>query len=534
MSQFNFTSLPTIIAGEIELIPNLTYLPPANSVPIGSVRVAQDSGVFYFNQPINGWVTIVVESIGTGVVTSVNGLTGTVVLTTSNITEGSNLYFTDARAQSAVVVQTITSGDTLHASSSNALFNALALKVPTSRNINTTSPLLGGGSLGSDLTLSIQQADATHNGYLSSVDWNTFNNKQTAGNYITALTSDVSATGPGSVAATVNSVGGSSAANIHSAELAANAATSSNTINTIVKRDGSGNFSAGTITANLTGNVTGTASGNVPNSRNVNTTAPLTGGGALSSDLTIAIPKADATHDGYLSSGDWSTFNTTSGSAITALTGDVTATGPGSVASTIAVGAVTDAKASLAVKPSADVVATTNQSVSGFPTIDGVTVAAGNVVLLTAQSTGSQNGPWVAASGAWTRPTWYPSGGTTQAFKNIRVAIKSGTVYQGSMWYQSVSAPITIDTTSTTWAISALAINSTTITAAVPISAGGTGQTTANSALNALLPTQSGNAGTFLTTDGSNTSWVAAYQNIDGGRPDTVYTALQTIQGGTP
>jgi len=37
-------------------------------------------------------------------------------------------------------------------------------------------------------------------------------------------------------------------------------ATSANTANTVVKRDASGNFAAGTITANLTGNVTGNAS----------------------------------------------------------------------------------------------------------------------------------------------------------------------------------------------------------------------------------------------------------------------------------
>jgi hypothetical protein len=39
-------------------------------------------------------------------------------------------------------------------------------------------------------------------------------------------------------------------------------ATSSNTVSKIVKRDGSGNFSAGTITAALTGNVTGNLTGN--------------------------------------------------------------------------------------------------------------------------------------------------------------------------------------------------------------------------------------------------------------------------------
>jgi hypothetical protein len=41
----------------------------------------------------------------------------------------------------------------------------------------------------------------------------------------------------------------------------------------------------------------------------------------------------------------------------------------------------------------------------------------------------------------------------------------------------------------------------------LPIAKGGTGQTTANTALNALLPTQAGNANDFLTTDGTNTNW---------------------------
>jgi hypothetical protein len=51
-------------------------------------------------------------------------------------------------------------------------------------------------------------------------------------------------------ATVVSAVGGVSAANVASGVNAANAATAANTPNTIVKRDGSGNFSAGTITAN--------------------------------------------------------------------------------------------------------------------------------------------------------------------------------------------------------------------------------------------------------------------------------------------
>ena len=61
-------------------------------------------------------------------------------------------------------------------------------------------------------TVSITQATTSTNGYLSSTDWNTFNNKQAAGNYITALTGDGTASGPGSAAftlATVNSDAGS-------------------------------------------------------------------------------------------------------------------------------------------------------------------------------------------------------------------------------------------------------------------------------------------------------------------------------------
>lgn len=49
----------------------------------------------------------------------------------------------------------------------------------------------------------LQPADATHPGGLLAADWVTFNAKQPAGNYITALTGDVTASGPGSSAATL-------------------------------------------------------------------------------------------------------------------------------------------------------------------------------------------------------------------------------------------------------------------------------------------------------------------------------------------
>jgi hypothetical protein len=46
-----------------------------------------------------------------------------------------------------------------------------------------------------------------------------------------------------------------------------------------------------------------------------------------------------------------------------------------------------------------------------------------------------------------------------------------------------------------------------TLAGTLAITNGGTGQTTANAAFNALVPSQVGNGGKFLTTDGTNTSW---------------------------
>jgi hypothetical protein len=47
----------------------------------------------------------------------------------------------------------------------------------------------------------------------------------------------------------------------------------------------------------------------------------------------------------------------------------------------------------------------------------------------------------------------------------------------------------------------------TQVTGTLPIANGGTGQTTANTAFNALAPSQTSNSGKYLTTDGTNTSW---------------------------
>jgi hypothetical protein len=139
----------------------------------------------------------------------------------------------------------------------------------------------------------------------------------------------------------------------------------------------------------------------------------------------------------------------------------------GTLTANIATGAVTDTLGSLSNKPSMGVVCDAtcgNLTLSGVQTIDGQAGTANQtLVLATAQTTGSQNGPWLQQTGAWTRPTWWPSGGTTQAVQYSTFFIRLGTIYQGSTWRQSTAAPVTIDTTATTWTLTVKAVSPTTV-----------------------------------------------------------------------
>ncbi len=128
----------------------------------------------------------------------------------SSIYSNSNPHLTgDVQLTSGANVTLTQVGNTISISSSAA---------PATGNLTdsgTDGITITGGTgavIGSGTSISQHVADSTHNGYLSSTDWNTFNNKQPAGNYITALTGDATASGPGSSAltlATVNSNVGS-------------------------------------------------------------------------------------------------------------------------------------------------------------------------------------------------------------------------------------------------------------------------------------------------------------------------------------
>lgn len=62
----------------------------------------------------------------------------------------------------------------------------------------------------------------------------------------------------------------------------------------------------------------------------------------------------------------------------------------------------------------------------------------------------------------------------------------------------------------------------------IPVSNGGTGATSANGALTNLLPSQTGNTGKYLTTDGTNTNWAT----VSGGGSTTIDLVSYTFASG--
>jgi hypothetical protein len=60
----------------------------------------------------------------------------------------------------------------------------------------------------------------------------------------------------------------------------------------------------------------------------------------------------------------------------------------------------------------------------------------------------------------------------------------------------------------------------------LPVSQGGTGQTSTTNTLNSLLPTQADNASKILSTDGTNVSWVAPSSGL---MPSSSISANATI-----
>ena len=98
----------------------------------------------------------------------------------------------------------------------------------------------------------------------------------------------------------------------------------------------------------------------------------------------------------------------------------------------------------LAWKDSARAATTVNITLSGAQVIDGVSVVAGDRVLVKDQTLGQENGLYDAAAGAWTRTE---DADTEADLLNMSVFVQEGTANGATGWTLTTPAPIVVDTT---------------------------------------------------------------------------------------
>lgn len=105
--------------------------------------------------------------------------------------------------------------------------------------------------------------------------------------------------------------------------------------------------------------------------------------------------------------------------------------------------------AGLDVKASVKAATTGNITLSGTQTIDGVSLSAGDRVLVKDQSTASQNGIYVVASGSWSRAS--DADTSSKVTPGMFVFVEQGTVNADSGWVLTTDGAITLGTTALTF-----------------------------------------------------------------------------------
>jgi hypothetical protein len=109
-------------------------------------------------------------------------------------------------------------------------------------------------------------------------------------------------------------------------------------------------------------------------------------------------------------------------------------------------------KTGLDIKDSVRATTTTNITLSGTQTIDGVAVIAGDRVLVKDQNTGSENGIYVVAAGAWTRAIDFDNTPGIEVTGGAFTFVEEGTANADSGWVLTTNGTITLGTTALTFA----------------------------------------------------------------------------------
>ena len=252
-SSWGTVTLPTVNDGALPLATSGTGLSgsasfTANQAGAGSFTVASNA------TDANTASTIVARDASgnftAGTITAAlsgnaSGLSSTLAVTSGGT--GQTTY-TDGQlligntTGSTLTKAALTAGTGITVTNGSGAITIAATNNGTVTSVTGTAPVVSSG--GATPAISMAAATTSVDGYLTSTDWTTFNNKTTNTGTVTSIIAGSYLTG-----GTITTTG----------TLAVDA-TNLNTASKVVARDASGDFSAGTITAALSGNATTSSS----------------------------------------------------------------------------------------------------------------------------------------------------------------------------------------------------------------------------------------------------------------------------------